>query len=299
MALMACAVRRGEIEIHAFCLLGTHFHILCRVPEGGDLSRAMMQIQNAYTRWFNRRNRRDGPLFRGRFRSKPVDSDRYWLTLFKYIDFNPVGARVCAHPSTYEFGSARAYAAGAAPRWLCTSQAKALFAESGDRSLSAGYLALVGQAPTAEERELVESRLHAPAAADPTDDLLQLAAPGFKRWVVEKARNADGLEPSLPLASARAIEAELQLEARTLDGLDIRLTRKRLDARGVLLAGLLHGVAGCGCEAIARRVCCNNSTVSRWVRAHRAAIALSSDYAAVAARVTKAAMERTHGLRRQ
>jgi REP element-mobilizing transposase RayT len=49
-ALMACAVRRGEIEIHAFCLLGTHFHLLCRIPEGGDLSRAMMRIQNAYTR---------------------------------------------------------------------------------------------------------------------------------------------------------------------------------------------------------------------------------------------------------
>jgi len=60
-SLMACSVRRGEIEIHAFCLLGTHFHLLVRIPQGGDLSKAMGRIQNAYARWFNRRSRRSFP----------------------------------------------------------------------------------------------------------------------------------------------------------------------------------------------------------------------------------------------
>ena len=76
LAGIARAVRRREIEVHSFCVTTTHFHLLVRSPSG-QLSQAMRRIQNRYVRRFNRSRRRDGPLFRGRFRSRPVDSLTY------------------------------------------------------------------------------------------------------------------------------------------------------------------------------------------------------------------------------
>ena len=113
-SLLAREVRRGEIEIHAYCLMSTHFHLLVRSPMG-RLSEAMKRIQNRYVRRFNRTRRRDGPLFRGRFRSKVVGDEDYHLVLLRYIDFNPVSAGLASLPSDYPYGSAAAYGRNRGP----------------------------------------------------------------------------------------------------------------------------------------------------------------------------------------
>src|SRR5262249_61913289 len=107
-------------EVHAFCVLTTHFHLLVRSLTG-ELSRAMCEMQKEYSRWFNRTRRRDGPLFRGRFLSKPVESPEYREYLIRYIDFNPVSAGLAATPGLYPHGSARCYASPRGPAWLCRS----------------------------------------------------------------------------------------------------------------------------------------------------------------------------------
>lgn len=63
LMLVACAVRRGELVVHSYCLMSTHFHMLAYSPDG-RISYTMMRIQNAYARYYNRRNRQDGPVFR-------------------------------------------------------------------------------------------------------------------------------------------------------------------------------------------------------------------------------------------
>lgn len=119
LTLLACVSREKLIEVHAYCLMATHFHLLVRIPKKtGDLSVAMMRLQNAYVRWFNRRNRRDGPLFRGRFGSKPVRSRAYWIVLLRCIDLNPVKAGLVDQAHRYAFSSARCYHQGVGPRWL-------------------------------------------------------------------------------------------------------------------------------------------------------------------------------------
>ena len=60
-AQLARAVHRGEIEVHAFCLMTTHYPLLVRSPRG-ELARAMGRAQLAYSRWFNRSRQRDGSL---------------------------------------------------------------------------------------------------------------------------------------------------------------------------------------------------------------------------------------------
>ena len=293
--LMACSVRRGEIEIHAFCLLGTHFHLLVRVPLGGDLSKAIGRIQNAYARWFNRRNCRDGPLFRGRFRSKPVTSTTYWVTLWRYIERNPVSARICKHPAAFEHSSARYYTTGRHPPWLTTTQAHAITTGlHGFPNLAAGFKALIGSPLSIEEEQLVEARLRGVITEDPTDDLLKMSSATFHQWAAMKARNADGLKPSLPLAAISAVLGALKVHAAELSSCRIRFSRKSLDAQQLAKAGLLHELTGMTCEQIAIEMNATNGTVSRWIRAHRRCIQETADYARTSADIAKQAIAITH-----
>src|SRR5262245_4120953 len=130
LALVAWQVRRGYIEVHAYCIMTTHFHLLVR-SRVGRLSAAMQQIEEMYARWFNRSRRRDGPLVRARFRSIPVTTAEHWGACVAYIDRNPVDAHIVARPTDYPYGSAAAYARAAGPRWLTRDRVEALVAGRG------------------------------------------------------------------------------------------------------------------------------------------------------------------------
>lgn len=106
------------VEVHAYCLLDNHYHLLLHTPLGG-LGRAMRHLAGVYTQRFNRRHGTDGPLFRGRYRAILVDRDAYLLRLGRYIHFNPVAAGAAAHPREWRWSSYRAYVGAARPpAWL-------------------------------------------------------------------------------------------------------------------------------------------------------------------------------------
>ena len=71
LSRLAHEVRRGRIEVHAWCVLTTHFRPLVR-SQIGEVSEALRRSQNVYSRFLNRGHRRNGTLVRGRFFSKPV-----------------------------------------------------------------------------------------------------------------------------------------------------------------------------------------------------------------------------------
>ena len=83
LAELARAHRSGRLEVHAYSVLATHYHLLLRSPVG-EMSAAMQRVGNRYVRWFNRRARRDGPLFRGRFSSSRIDTERYHPAVIRY-----------------------------------------------------------------------------------------------------------------------------------------------------------------------------------------------------------------------
>lgn len=66
LAGLAEAHTRWGVEVFAYCLMGTHYHICLRTP-AGNLSRVMRHLDGTYTQRFNRARGRDGPLFRGRY----------------------------------------------------------------------------------------------------------------------------------------------------------------------------------------------------------------------------------------
>jgi REP element-mobilizing transposase RayT len=83
--------RRYRFEIHAYCLMPNHYHILVRTPLA-NLSRGMRHLDGLYTQYYNRKYKKDGALFRGRYKSILIDTENYLLRLSRYIHLNPVKA---------------------------------------------------------------------------------------------------------------------------------------------------------------------------------------------------------------
>ena len=74
--------------LFAWCLMDNHVHLLLKMPMEA-LSQFMHALLTDYAGYFNRVHGRTGPLFDGRFRSEPVDSDEYLMTVVRYIHRNP------------------------------------------------------------------------------------------------------------------------------------------------------------------------------------------------------------------
>jgi putative transposase len=86
---VARVVSRYGWICHAYCLMTNHYHLLVETPKP-SLSLGMRQLNGIYTQSFNRRHRRVGHLFQGRFKAILVQKESYLLELCHYIVLNPV-----------------------------------------------------------------------------------------------------------------------------------------------------------------------------------------------------------------
>jgi REP element-mobilizing transposase RayT len=109
--------QRFGFSLYAYCLMTNHVHLALEEGEG-RLSRIMHALQSSYTLWFNRRWRRVGHLFQGRFKSFLVDRDEYLVALLRYIHDNPVRAGMVKSAEVYRWSSDRYLRKGRGPQWL-------------------------------------------------------------------------------------------------------------------------------------------------------------------------------------
>jgi len=113
---------RYQVEIHAYCLMENHYHLFIRTPLA-NLSRAMRHLNGVYTQRYNQQMNRDGPLFRGRFKSIVVEAGIYLLRLSRYIHLNPVAAKLVKKAEAYTWSSYSAYLKKSnEPLWLSTRE---------------------------------------------------------------------------------------------------------------------------------------------------------------------------------
>src|SRR5712692_7480885 len=118
LAILARTVRLFRWTLHAYVLLGNHYHLLVETPEP-NLARGMRQLNGFYGQTFNRRHGRSGHLFQGRFKAILVEKEAYLLALCRYVVLNPVRARLVAHPQEWKWSNYRLTAGLApAPEWL-------------------------------------------------------------------------------------------------------------------------------------------------------------------------------------
>ena len=90
--------------LYAYCLMNNHIHILLRVGQE-KLETILKRIAGSYVYWYNFKYNRIGHLFQDRFKSEPVDSDEYFLTVLRYIHQNPIKARICERLEDYRYSS--------------------------------------------------------------------------------------------------------------------------------------------------------------------------------------------------
>jgi len=109
---LVVACERYKCAIHAYVLMPNHFHLLMSAPTTRAVARMMQSLGARYVGYFNRRHRRTGTLWEGRYRSVPIDTERYLFTCYRYIEQNPVRARLAAHLSSYRWSSFHANALG-------------------------------------------------------------------------------------------------------------------------------------------------------------------------------------------
>lgn len=82
------------VEIICFCLMPNHFHLLLNQKKDNGISRFMANLQNSYTRYFNTRHIRIGPLLQGQFKAVLIEDDNQLLHLSRYIHLNPYSSSI-------------------------------------------------------------------------------------------------------------------------------------------------------------------------------------------------------------
>lgn len=122
--------RRFKWLCHAYCLMSNHYHLMVGTPDG-NLSKGMRHLNGVFTQATNRRHRRTGHLFQGRYKAIVVDGDAYLLELARYIMLNPVRAHMVPTPGIYLWSSYRATVGMTkAPPWLSIDPLLAAFGPS-------------------------------------------------------------------------------------------------------------------------------------------------------------------------
>lgn len=142
---LADAANQCGCAIHAYVLMTNHVHLLVTGAQRGAVSRMMQRLGRRYVVYFNARYRRTGTLWEGRFKSSLVDSSRYLLTCYRYIELNPVRAAMVANPAEYRWSSYLGNALGEPDR-LITPHPLYLALGMEDSSRQSAYRALFKQA---------------------------------------------------------------------------------------------------------------------------------------------------------
>jgi putative transposase len=157
LGLVAKVVRQFKWQVHAYCLMGNHFHLVLDTPEA-NLSAGMQYLKGQYAQWFNAVVGREGALFERRFWSRIALTEAYVLELSRYIVLNPVRAGLARRPDEWPWSSYTATVGlDGIPDFLTVNGVLDVF--GGGRSGRVRYAQFVGEAigrPSSDEPYLVQ-----------------------------------------------------------------------------------------------------------------------------------------------
>lgn len=99
------ARQKADCRVHAYVLMTNHVHLVVTGEQPGSISVMMQSLGRRYVRYVNERYGRTGSLWEGRYRSTLIDTERYLLACYRYVELNPVRAGMVRHPGDYPWSS--------------------------------------------------------------------------------------------------------------------------------------------------------------------------------------------------
>ncbi len=111
---LADAAHRHGCALHAYVLMTNHVHVLLTPDHPQSLPKTFQSLGRRYVQYVNTAHQRTGTLWEGRYRTTVIDSEAYLLTCCRYIELNPVRARLVTHPREYPWSSYHWHADGKA-----------------------------------------------------------------------------------------------------------------------------------------------------------------------------------------
>ena len=112
LAQLGKAAHSHGCRIHAYVLMTNHVHLLLTPAAVGAVSLMMQSLGRCYVGYINATYRRTGTLWEGRYKSCLIDSQRYLMTCYRYIELNPMRAAMVETPGAYPWSSYRFNAQG-------------------------------------------------------------------------------------------------------------------------------------------------------------------------------------------
>lgn len=97
----------GSYELYGYCFMDNHVHLL--IKENEDIGTSIKRIAVGYVGWHNKKYDRFGHLFQNRYKSEPVESENYLITVLRYIHQNPVKAGMVEKVVDYKWSSYSEY----------------------------------------------------------------------------------------------------------------------------------------------------------------------------------------------
>jgi putative transposase len=110
--LLYSKAQLNGIHIYHYCIMDNHIHLIVHLEPQADLSKFMKQVFLAYYSLFKNKHEYVGHLFQGRFKSIIIDTQSYLIQCGKYIELNPVRAKIVSNPGDYVYSSYQFYAQG-------------------------------------------------------------------------------------------------------------------------------------------------------------------------------------------
>lgn len=143
--LLERTVERYGWNLHAYCLMGNHFHLVLDTP-GSNIGSGMQYLKSAYALWFNDLKPRSGHLFERRYFGDVLELEAHLFAVCRYVVLNPVRARLCSHPADWQWSSYRATAAIVTPpAFLRVDLLRGMF--GGGNAASSRYARFVSDVP--------------------------------------------------------------------------------------------------------------------------------------------------------
>jgi len=250
--LLGKEILQQNWKCYAYCLMNNHYHLLIETPEG-NLVNGMRRLNSVYTQKFNRRYKRIGHVLQGRYKSIIVEKENYLLELCRYIELNPLRARIVNEIEKWKWSSYRMRIGKAnEPKWLDRDYILGQFGKSKRKSIE-------------RYKEFVMEGI---GSANPMEEVkgqIWLGSEGFLRSIDKLIKNGESKEiPKEQKEPLRPRKEDIMREVLRLYGVGEEeiLRRENKDAYRAMVY-LLRRLINMGIVEVSKMFKISQSMVSR------------------------------------